>query len=108
MSPKYPNEAEFNILDERIENSSVVNVQTLEHLQPHWPLQPLWTYQPLQPYIIKELSDPDGCIIPGTKMTNTGPFLWNGSSKIQFFTDIWYLLCQRLLRPAYVTFLGFS
>ena len=68
MSPKYPNEAEFNILDERIENSSVVNVQTLEHLQPHWP------YQPLQPYFIKELSDPDGCIIPGTIMTNTGPF----------------------------------
>ena len=26
-------------------------------------------------------------MIPGTKMTNTGPFLWNGSSKIQFFTD---------------------
>ena len=29
-------------------------------------------------------------IIPDTKMTNTFPFLWNGSSKIQFFTDIWY------------------
>ena len=24
-------------------------------------------------------------MIPGTKMTNTGPFLWNGSSKIHFF-----------------------
>jgi hypothetical protein len=23
-------------------------------------------------------------------MTNTSPFLWNGSSKIQFFTDIQY------------------
>ena len=33
------------------------------------------------------------------------PFVWNESSKIQFFTDIWYLFCQRLLRPAYVTFL---
>ena len=26
-------------------------------------------------------------MIPGTKMTNTGPFWWNGSSKIQIFTD---------------------
>ena len=25
----------------------------------------------------KKLPDPDGWIIPGTKMTNTGPFLWN-------------------------------
>ena len=39
------------------------------------------------------------------KMTNTGPFLWNGSSKIQIFTDIWYLFCWRLLRPTYATFL---
>ena len=31
---------------------------------------------------------PDDWIIPGTKMTNTGPFLWKGSSKFQFFTDI--------------------
>ena len=27
-------------------------------------------------------------IIPGTKMTNTCPFFWNGSSKIPFFTNI--------------------
>ena len=40
-----------------------------------------------------------------TQMTNASPFLWNGSSKIQFFTDIWYPFCRRLLRPAYVTFL---
>ena len=33
-------------------------------------------------------ADPDGWIIPGTKMTNNGSFLWNGSSKIQFFTNI--------------------
>jgi hypothetical protein len=42
---------------------------------------------------------------PCHKMTNTGPLLGIGSSKIQFFTDIWYSFCQRLLRPAYVTFL---
>ena len=52
---------------------------------------------------LKKLPDSDGLILSGTKMTNTGPFLWNESSKIQFFTDIWYLLCRRLLRPAYVT-----
>ena len=31
--------------------------------------------------------DPDGLIITGTKMTSVGHFFWNGSSKIQFFTD---------------------
>ena len=36
----------------------------------------------------QKFTDPDGWIIPGTKMTNTGPFLWNGLSKIQFFTNI--------------------
>ena len=36
---------------------------------------------------IKKITDCDGWIIPGTKMTITGPFLWNRSSKIQFFTD---------------------
>ena len=30
----------------------------------------------------------------GTKTTNTGPFLWIGSSKIKNFTDIWQSLCQ--------------
>ena len=38
-------------------------------------------------------------------MTNTGHFLCNGSSKTQFVTNIWYPFWQRLLRPAYVTFL---
>jgi hypothetical protein len=38
-------------------------------------------------------------------MTNTGPLLWNKSSKIQIFTDILYTFCRRLLRPADVTFL---
>ena len=39
-------------------------------------------------------------------MTNTGTFLLNGSSKIQFFTDIWYSFCWKVLRPANVTFLN--
>ena len=88
--------------------SPVVIFQALEPLQPQWPQQPQqpqWPQWPRQPHFIKIFTDPDGWIIPGTKMTNTCPFLWNGSSKIQFFTNIWYLFCQRLLRPADVTFL---
>ena len=38
-------------------------------------------------------------------MTTTSPFLWNRSSKIKFFTNIWYSFCQRLLRPANFIFL---
>ena len=36
----------------------------------------------------QKITDPDGLIISSTQMTNTSPFMWNGSSKIQFFTDI--------------------
>ena len=38
----------------------------------------------------QKLPDPYGLIITRTKITNTGNFLWNGSSKIQFFTNIWH------------------
>ena len=71
--------------------SSVVIFQTLEPLQPQWPLQPQqppWPQWPLQPHFIKNTTDCDGWIIPDTKMTILVPFLWNGSSKIQFFTGI--------------------
>ena len=34
-------------------------------------------------HVIKIFTDPDGLIIPSTQMTNTSPFLWNGSSNIQ-------------------------
>ena len=83
--------------------SSVVPFQALEPLQPCRPQRPLQPQQPLQPqkpFFTKELRGPDGWIIPGTKMTNTVPFLLNESSKIQIFTDILYSFCQRLLRPA--------
>ena len=88
--------------------SSVVIFQALKPLQPQWPQwpqQPQWPQWPRQPHFIKKSTDPDGLIIPSTQMTNTSPFLWNGSSKIQFFTDIWYPFCRRLWRPANVTFL---
>ena len=54
--------------------SLVVIYQALEPLQPLWPLQSHWPQQPQQPYFTKELPDPEGLIITGTKMTNTGPF----------------------------------
>ena len=88
--------------------SSVVIFQALKPLQPQWPQwpqQPQWPQWPQQPHFIKKSTDPDDLIIPSTQMTNTSPFLWNGSSKIQFFTDIWYPFCWRLLRPADVIFL---
>ena len=81
--------------------------QALEPLQPHrphWPLQPQQPLQPQKPYFTKELPGPDGWIVPGTKMTNTGSFSLNESSKIQIFTDILYPFCQRLLRPAMLLF----
>ena len=71
--------------------SSVKIFQTLEPLQPQWPPQPQrppWPQQTLQPHFIKNITDCNSWIIPGTKMTNTGPFLWNESSKIQFFNNI--------------------
>ena len=88
--------------------SSVMIFQALSPLQPQWPLwpqQPRWPQWPRQPHFIKKFTQHDGWIIPSAQMTNTSPFLWNGSSKIQFFTDIWYPFCRRLLRPAYVNFL---
>ena len=88
--------------------SSVVIFWVISPLQPQWPLwpqQPQWPQWPRQPHFIIKIPQHDGWIIPSAQMTNTSPFLWNKSSKIQFFTDIWYPFCQRLLRPAYVTFL---
>ena len=64
--------------------------QALEHLQPQWPLrpqQPQWPQWPQQPHFIKKITRSAALMILGTKMTNTGPFLWNGWSKIQIFTD---------------------
>ena len=92
---KHPNKAEFNDMD----NSEVLSSDFFQALEP---LQPQW---PQQPHFINFFIQPNGWIIPSTQITNTSPFFWNGSSKIQFFTDIWYTFCRRLLRPAYVTFL---
>ena len=87
--------------------SSIEIFQTLEPQRPQWPLQPQqpqWPQWPQQPHFTKFFIQLDGWTIPSTQMTSTSPFLWNGLSKIQFFTDIWYPFCRRLLRPAYVTF----
>ena len=88
--------------------SQGVIFQSLQPLQPQWPQQPQqpqWPQWPEQPHFIKKITDPDSWIIPGTKRTNTHPFLWNWSSKIQFFTNIRFLFCWRLLRPADAIFL---
>ena len=88
--------------------SSVVIFQALKPLQPQWPQwpqQPQRPQWPQQPHFIKKFTDPYGFIIPSTKMTNISPFLWHGSSKIPFFTDIWYSFCRRLLSPDDVVFL---
>jgi hypothetical protein len=45
-------------------------------------------------YFLKKNSNPDSLIITGTKITNTAHFLWNGSPKIQFFTNIWHSFCK--------------
>jgi len=87
---KHQNKAEFKNLDDSEVLSSDFP-QTLEPLKPQWPLQPQqppWPQWPLLPQFIKKNTDPDGWIIPGTKMTNTGPFLWTRLSKIQFFIDL--------------------
>ena len=36
----------------------------------------------------KKITYPDDWIIPSTQMIKTRPFLWNGSLKIQFSTDM--------------------
>ena len=71
---------------------SVVIFQALAPLRPQWPLQPQqppWPQWPLQPHSIKKNTAPYDWIIPGIEMTTTGFVLSNGSSKLQYFTDIW-------------------
>ena len=70
--------------------SPVLIFWSLESLQPQWPQQPQqpqWPQWPQQPHFIKKFTGPDGLMILCTKTTITGPFLWNGLSKIQFFID---------------------
>jgi hypothetical protein len=52
----------------------------------------------LKPNFLKKLPDPYGVIITDAKITNNGKFLWIGSSKIQFFTNIWHPFWWRPFR----------
>ena len=102
--------------------SSVEIFQTLEPLQPQWPPQPQqppWPQWPLQPHFIKNITDCDGWIIHGTKMTNTGPFWGMDGQKSNFllilalflseaveargwhFFENWWMKCKcpLLLKP---------
>ena len=47
--------------------------------------------------VYQKLPDLDDWIVPGTKMTNGGPFLWNGSSKIISLLILKYGFCKKLL-----------
>ena len=74
-----------------LKSSKVVIFQAFKPLRPQWPLQPQqppWPQWPLQPHFIKKITGPDGWIPHVNQITNTGLFLWNGSSKTQIFTDI--------------------
>ena len=67
--------------------SPIVIFQALEPLQPQWPQQPQqprWPQWPQQPHFIQELPEPDGWIIPGTKMTSTSVFCWMDHQKSNF------------------------
>ena len=70
---------------------SVVIFQTLEPLQPQrppQPQQPQWPQRLNSPISSKKITHPDVWIIPSTLIIKTSPFLWNGSSKINFFTEL--------------------
>ena len=107
---KHKIKAEFKCLDDsEVLSSDFPGLKPLQPQWPQWPQQPQWLQWPKQqPHFIKKFTDPDDFIIRSTQMTNISPFLWNASSKIQFFTDIWHSFCLRLLRPASVIFLKYK
>ena len=87
---KHQRKVEFKNLSRFTLKTSVVIFQVLtplQPLQPLWPQQPRWPQWPRQPHFIKKFTQHDGWIIPSPQMTNTSPFLWNGSSKIH-----WHLI----------------
>ena len=83
---KHQNKAEFKKLDDS--KVLIRNFPDPKTSAASMTSTPPWPQWPLQPHFIKNITDCDGWIIPGTTMTNTSPFLGNGSSKIQFF--YWY------------------
>ena len=56
---------------------------------PLWLWQPQWLQWPQQPPFIKNLTELNVSINPGTKMTYPGLTMWVGSSKINYFSDFW-------------------
>ena len=86
---KYQNKAEFNNLeDSEVLSRDYLGLRTsAASLASSALATSLDSITSAALYHAKELPDPNDWSIPGTKMTSMGPFLWNGSSKIQFFTD---------------------
>ena len=86
---KHPNKAEFNDMDDsKVLRSDLSGLRTSAASMTSTASTTLMASMTSRASFHKKNTDPDGCIIPGTKMTNTSPFLWNESSKIQFFTNI--------------------
>ena len=58
-------------------------------MQPHCPWQKLqWPQWPPKPCFLKQLPDFDEFIPPGTKITNTGLFLWMESKVLLIFGNL--------------------
>ena len=103
---KHQNKAEFrNLDDSAVISSDFPGLRTFAALMSSTASTTSVTSMTSTASFYQKIIHPDGWIIPTTKMTNTIAFLRNRSSKLQFFTDIWYLFCRRLWRPANFSFL---
>ena len=67
----------FSKHQNKAENQDLDDSEVLISHWSYWPLQPHWPQQSLKPNFLKKPPDPDGLTITGTKITNTGDFLWN-------------------------------
>ena len=103
---KHPNKAEFDDMDDsEVLSSDVSGLRASAASMTSTASTTSMASMTSTASFHQTITDPDGWIIPGTKMANTCLFLLNRSSKTQFFTNIWYPFCRRLLRPADATFL---
>ena len=62
------------------------------------------TIEPQQPHFIKKITDHNGWIIPGTKMTNTSPFLLNVLSKKSNFLQILVTFLLKAVEASWCNF----
>ena len=106
MFSKHQNKAEFRNLDD----SAVISIdfsglRTFAASKTSTASTTSIVSMTLAASFYQKIIDSDVWIIPSIQMIKTRPFLWNGSSEINFLSDICYPFCQRLLRSANVNFL---